>query len=89
MRWSGFGELAGGAGFVLELDVEQFGDQIVGGMLLAPFHVFAEHLAGEVAILVDIHRLAGFVAQHGVGVRADGGLLRVRDAGEHSDGLHR
>ena len=29
---------------VLELDGEQFGDQIVGWILLAPFDVLGEHL---------------------------------------------
>jgi hypothetical protein len=75
--------------FVGELDVQQFGDQILTRVLLPPFDVFAEHLTGEVAILLDVHRLTGLVAQHGISVRTHRRLLGIRDAGEHADGLHR
>jgi len=39
-------------------------------------------------IFFDDHWLAGFVAQHLVGVRADRGLFGIGDAGEHADCAH-
>ena len=44
-------QVAGGAGLVLELHAQQFGDQVVGGVLLPPGDIVGEHVAVEVVVL--------------------------------------
>ena len=66
--------------------VEEVGNEVVGGVLLAPGDVLGEHVAVEVAVLVHRERLAGPVPQDSVGLRAHSGLFGVGDTGEHADG---
>ena len=77
-----FGQFAMGPRLIVELDVEQLGDQVIRRVLLAPFDVLARTFHREVVVLFDRHRFAGFVAEDLVGVRAYRGLLGVGDAGE-------
>ena len=83
------GELAALAGEVVELDVQQLGDEVVGGVLCPPGDVVGVGLAAEVAVLGDLQRLAGLVAQLADGGVAHRRLVGFGDAHEHADGLDR
>ncbi len=83
------GQLANCAGLILELDVEQFGHDVVGRVVFAPVDVLREDLAGVEALGRDGHRLAGLGAHRFVGVVPDGLLVLLRDAEQHADHPHR
>ena len=77
------------ARLVDELDVEQFGHDVVGRVLGAPVDVGREELAGDQPVLGGLHRLARLGAHLRVGVVADHLLVVLGDAEQHADHLHR
>ena len=83
------GQLAGRAGLVLELGVEELGHEVVGRVLGPPVDVLLEHRTAGDLVLLDVHRLARLGAQVVVGLVAHRDLVLLRDAEEHADDLHR
>ena len=82
------GERPHRAGLVLELGVDQFRHEVVGGVLAAPVDVPGELLAGD-----RLHRvvawLAGLGAEVGIAPAAYPFLVRLGNPEEHPDHPHR
>ena len=76
------------ARLVLELHGEEFGDEVIGGMLLSPGHVLGILVGVEIPVSRDRKRFALLVAEGASGVRPYGWLFRVRNAHEHADCSH-
>ena len=74
-----------GSSFVLELHIEQFGHDVVGGILGAPIDVVGEDLAGVDPVLRDLHRLAGLGAHGFVRPIPDSLLVLLGNAEQHAD----
>ena len=83
------GERARPAVLVLEFGVEQFGHEVVGGMLGPPGDVVGEHLAERSAVVFRLVRDPLLEAEPVVDLLADRLLVLHGDAEQHADDAHR